>query len=313
MKKISVIIPVYKVEKFLEESVSSITSQEYKDLEIILVDDGSPDSCPKICDDLKKKDSRIIVIHKENGGVSSARNKGLDMATGDYVTFVDSDDTILTNFSKVCKYLNNCNSDIVIVPFKDVKVEEGVFELTSQNFGSLINNSDVSISSTWSKFFKRENIENLRFIQGVTVAEDKEFVIRYLTKCSNYSVINLPFYDYRDNPESVMNDKTFKLTKKLFDSTKIIWNEVQKYDVDEKLKEDIYDVFSVNLYAAFRHYGSYNKEDKKKVVTIVKENIDMFKYAKAKDKKLVYFTMRVFGVTFALKLLAFLRKLKIIK
>ena len=92
MDKISVIVPVYKTEQYLNRCVQSITDQTYKNLEIILVDDGSPDNCPEMCDQWAKKDERIKVIHKRNGGLSSARNAGLDSATGDYIMFADSDD-----------------------------------------------------------------------------------------------------------------------------------------------------------------------------------------------------------------------------
>ena len=94
MAEISVIVPVYKVEKFLERCVESLISQTYKDIEIILVDDGSPDQCPIICDRLAETDTRIRVIHKKNGGLSSARNAGMDIATGHYIGFVDSDDVV---------------------------------------------------------------------------------------------------------------------------------------------------------------------------------------------------------------------------
>lgn len=90
--KVSVIVPVYKVEKYLDRCVQSIVDQTYKNLEILLVDDGSPDSCPARCDAWAVKDDRILVIHKDNGGLSSARNAGLDIAKGTFVTFVDSDD-----------------------------------------------------------------------------------------------------------------------------------------------------------------------------------------------------------------------------
>ena len=91
---VSVIVPVYKVEKYLDKCIESIVGQTYENLEIILVDDGSPDNCPTMCDEWAQKDSRIKVIHKENGGLSSARNAGLDACTGDYIGFVDSDDWI---------------------------------------------------------------------------------------------------------------------------------------------------------------------------------------------------------------------------
>ncbi|HJA50079.1 MAG TPA: glycosyltransferase, partial [Candidatus Fusicatenibacter intestinipullorum] len=92
--KISVIIPVYNVEKYLKRCLDSVINQTYKNLEIILIDDGSTDNSGKICDEYAQKDERIIVIHKENGGVSSARNKGLDICIGDYISFIDSDDWI---------------------------------------------------------------------------------------------------------------------------------------------------------------------------------------------------------------------------
>ena len=91
---ISVIVPIYNVEKYLDKCVDSIINQTYKNLEIILVDDGSPDNCPQMCDDYAKKDSRIRVVHKENGGLSDARNAGMKVATGEYVSFIDSDDYI---------------------------------------------------------------------------------------------------------------------------------------------------------------------------------------------------------------------------
>lgn len=93
-KLISIIIPVYKTEQYLKRCVDSVLNQTYQELECILVDDGSPDEAGKICDEYKKKDARIKVIHKENGGLSSARNAGLDIAKGDYIGFVDSDDFI---------------------------------------------------------------------------------------------------------------------------------------------------------------------------------------------------------------------------
>ena len=99
-KKISIIIPVYKVECYLEECMESLLKQSYHNLEIILIDDESPDKCPQICDFYMEKDDRVKVIHKKNGGAASARNSGLDIATGDYICFVDSDDFVDSNYIK---------------------------------------------------------------------------------------------------------------------------------------------------------------------------------------------------------------------
>ena len=109
---VSIIVPIYNVEKYIKECIDSIINQTYKNLEIILVDDGSPDCCPKICDEYSKKDKRIKVIHKENGGLSSARNAGLDVAKGEYVSFIDSDDVVDEKFIETLYNLcieNNCD------------------------------------------------------------------------------------------------------------------------------------------------------------------------------------------------------------
>ena len=122
---ISIIIPVYKVEKYIYKCIDSVLNQTYKNLEIILVDDGSPDKCPEICEEYAKKDNRIKIIHKKNGGLSDARNAGLKVATGKYIGFVDSDDYIEKDMYQVL-YNNiiKTNSDISIVNLKEVKENE---------------------------------------------------------------------------------------------------------------------------------------------------------------------------------------------
>ena len=105
---VSIIVPVYKVEKYLDECVESLVNQTFRNIEIILVDDGSPDNCPKICDDWVARDDRIKVIHKSNSGVSSARNEGLKVACGEWIWFVDSDDTVeMTAIEELVKYTNS--------------------------------------------------------------------------------------------------------------------------------------------------------------------------------------------------------------
>ena len=118
---ISIIVPVYKVEPYLNKCVDSIINQTYKNIEIILVDDGSPDNCGKICDDYTKKDSRIKVIHKKNGGLSDARNYGIEASIGDYIMFVDSDDYISANMCEILlKTAKKYNADIINCNFEEV-------------------------------------------------------------------------------------------------------------------------------------------------------------------------------------------------
>lgn len=129
MKKISVIVPIYNVELYLRRCVDSILAQTYKNIEVILVDDGSPDGCPAICDDFARQDSRVKVIHKKNGGLSSARNTGLDyLLTGDYITFVDSDDWIAPDYYEYCMgLLEEHKADVAQIDYtfaSDTKVEK---------------------------------------------------------------------------------------------------------------------------------------------------------------------------------------------
>ena len=118
-KLVSVIVPIYKVENYLKQCVDSLICQKYSNLEVILVDDGSPDGCGKICDEYKEKDSRIIVIHKENGGISSARNAGLEIAKGEYIVFIDSDDYVSDSFiyEMVEEMEKSVETDLIITSY----------------------------------------------------------------------------------------------------------------------------------------------------------------------------------------------------
>ena len=183
---VSVVIPVYKTEKYVVKSVNSILTQSYKNTEIIIVDDGSPDNCPKICNDLQKSDNRIIVIHKENGGLSSARNTGIDAANGKYVFFLDSDDTLYADaVSDMVKIAEEENSDAVI-PDSYYKVFETddrtvkAYHFTEKDFSSdpkvfalnvLIGKGRASRSTAVLYSMKCIKENNLRFPLG-KISED---------------------------------------------------------------------------------------------------------------------------------------------
>ena len=176
MKKelISVIVPVYKVEQYLEKCIISIINQSYKNLEIILVDDGSPDDCPMICDRWAKKDSRIRVIHKKNGGLSDARNVGISLAKGMYVCFVDSDDYISEKFVETLyDLIISCHTDISAVRFKEVTSNNEQIEKITENEEIIIFDgedalrqlfSNVTFANyAWNKMYKRELFDDVKF------------------------------------------------------------------------------------------------------------------------------------------------------
>lgn len=227
--KISVIIPVYKVEKYLDRCLQSVTKQTYDNLEIILVDDGSPDNCPQICDEWAKKDNRIIVIHKENAGVSSARNLGLDKATGEYVTFVDSDDTIDESMYEKMMKLMKDNVDLVFCRFKFISLNgeiENVKEINITELEKDKNNVESfyyrptkyyknqnTMGSIWRVIFRNKLLKtnNLNFNTGIKIQEDKEFVLRVLNCCNGVKVLDENLYNYYQTPNSALtNSKNYK-------------------------------------------------------------------------------------------------------
>lgn len=174
---ISIIVPVYNMEQYLDRCVASILHQTYTDLEIILVDDGSSDSSPSMCDEYARQDSRIKVIHKRNGGLSDARNAGLSVATGSYIGYVDSDDWIEPNmYERMYKACIQNDAQIAVCKykavFKDRTIDKGSDETVVLSREELLNiyifehKKYVIYNSVWSKLFKRELVEDMLFPVG---------------------------------------------------------------------------------------------------------------------------------------------------
>ncbi len=213
MDLISVIVPVYKVEKFLDRCVNSIVAQSYDNLEIILVDDGSPDGCPQICDIWAKKDDRIKVIHKNNGGLSDARNAGIQIMKGEYVTFVDSDDwihkdmimSLYTHIKSeesqvsICSYERK-NMDFERNPLSGNCVSfsgtESVKKLYTPNFG-------ISFTTAWGKLYKSNLWENIRFPFG-KYHEDEFTTYKILYSARKVTYTEDKLYFYFINNESII-------------------------------------------------------------------------------------------------------------
>lgn len=202
MKLLSVIIPVYNVKPYLEKCVESIVDQTYHNLQIILVDDGSTDGSQTICDELAQKDSRIVVIHKENGGPSTARNVGMDRAKGDYIAFVDSDDWLERNMYEVLiNQLEAHDADLVACSFYECKGDEKKAVGDSKNI-SVFNTEEIFINKNqlrflvWNKVFRRSFVEKLRFVPG-QVYEDFHFCRQVFLKTKKLIYLDVPFYDYR--------------------------------------------------------------------------------------------------------------------
>ena len=229
---ISIIIPIYKVEQYLDECVTSIINQTYKDLEIILVDDGSPDSCPQMCDEWAKKDARIKVVHKKNGGLSSARNAGLKVATGEYIGFVDSDDYVDGSMYEDLMQVMNQNEKTMVVSSPIIRNTDGVFTPYKVGTYDYKDGDTMSFSeymklflgmnmdaTVWNKLYKREFIQTM-FREG---RNNEDYLFMYYNVKNLYdtdkllAVTDKAHYYYRDNAQSICHQAATSVNRLFFD------------------------------------------------------------------------------------------------
>lgn len=223
---ISIIVPVYNAEQFLDDCIESLIHQSYQDIEIILVDDGSTDSSPDICDWHSLHDSRVKVIHQNNAGQSAARNAGLRIATGQFVTFVDSDDWVDTDF---CGALLDIigDGDLAICSHQEVYKRGGQLKITESTptivhldnealwqeiFGRLNN-------AVWNKLYRRDLLEGINFPLNMYHGEDLLFNLEYISRCKRAVLSSKRLYNYYKHPGSVTSSgfssrKKFEITTK---------------------------------------------------------------------------------------------------
>lgn len=221
MPTISVIVPVYKVEAYLNRCVDSILSQTFSDFELILVDDGSSDNCPAICDEYARKDSRVRVIHQKNGGLSAARNAGIDWvfanSNSDWITFVDSDDGLAQySLERLIAETERHQTDISIgkfVRFYDGFPEEKKSACSQVKVISgreacyaLYGDDAVTYTTAWAKLYKAELFRDIRYPVG-RIHEDEATTYKVLYKASKVAVLDEKLYYYRDNPDGIMNTR----------------------------------------------------------------------------------------------------------
>ena len=202
---ISIIIPIYKVEKYLPRCIESLLAQTYKNLEIILIDDGSPDGCPQICDNYAQRDSRIIVIHQKNTGVSAARNAGLKIAKGEYIGFCDADDFVRpTMYEKLKKFIEYNEADLAICGY-DYVDEDGAKSREYVNIGDgCIDQEECYLRffdmpptirlGVCNKLYRHQMIQSLSFPFGIKGAEDALFLGTYIGRIKKAVKIDEPLY-----------------------------------------------------------------------------------------------------------------------
>lgn len=229
MEKISIILPVYNVEDYIEECLDSILKQTYSNIEVILIDDGAKDKSGEICDRYAQKDDRVKVLHKKNAGVSAARNSGIEMATGDYITFVDPDDWIDSDtIEKMLEAIKKENADISFCRFKIDIIPEDKRQFYQPADALSSNGKDaVGImirrlaygTMVWNKMFKREMIINasdnsyVKFDETLKCGEDQVWLIKVIQKANKVSYLADELYYWRVRENSAFRDEKITDTK----------------------------------------------------------------------------------------------------
>lgn len=306
--KLSIIVPVYNSEAYLDRCVHSLINQSYKDKEIILVDDESPDNCPSICDNYAKNYDFIKVIHKKNGGLSSARNAGLDIANGDYIGFIDSDDFIHKDFYKIlieeCER-NNCeismahflkfNSDNVPndIDIKDYEIK--VYDTNKIIVSDYVKMKHIFETSVCLKVYKRKIFHDIRFNENIPYLEDVYIKPETMLKSNNFAVVNLPIYYYFcDNSQSLVSNRKYKkhsnITVDIYINKVLFENKIDNIEIitQNKLFSILY-TFSkmASYYDMVLLEKSYNEiidfyEDK---ISIIRNPFVKYLYILFKNKK----------------------------
>ena len=299
---ISIIIPIYKVEDYLDQCVESVVNQTYQNIEIILVDDGSPDKSGVMCDDWAKKDPRIVVIHKKNGGLSDARNKGFEKATGSFISYVDSDDILEHEyieylyqaieekdadfseccFSKFSDIPNRNNSQKNIFPVSVLSQEECLIKFSN---GSRPYNHYV-----WNKLYKRELVDNVPFAYGYQ-SQDILFCCQIFCKSKKAAHIDNVLYHYRSRPGSASN--LFK--KQRIDALEMTYQSIEylqrhKPEYVKDLKSYYYFLAIGAVEWTFQKCPLKDQDDYINVVSIYRKKVKLtkeeWKNSSLKQKKL---------------------------
>lgn len=290
---ISIIVPVYNVEKYIEKCIESIMNQTYKNIEIILIDDGSTDNSGKICDDFAVKDNRIKVLHKKNGGLSSARNVGLDIAVGNYIGFIDSDDSVHHKMYELlykamvdsnadiaeCDHLSTNNKDTIIEIEKTFSINEytGKERLLECRFKELS-------FCVWPKLYKKESI--IRKFNEKIILEDLEWTPEIIFNCNKIVYIDMKMYIYLRRSNSITTTPLHMHKIKSYDFA-------VKYNIDyfKNRNKEVHEYFIVYyanwmIGSALNISNLHDKEEKKLFKNILKQKLKSNILILLKNKKI---------------------------
>ena len=284
--KVTVVIPIYKVEKYLNECILSVVNQTYKNLEIILVDDESPDRCPQICDDWEKKDHRIKVIHKKNGGLGYARNSGIDIATGDYIVFVDSDDYIDSSTVEECvNVVRQNNFDIICYGYKNVRDGKVIAEHPIKTIKEIFLDEEIHnillpemicstgiIKMNMSACMCFINLKLIREVnwrfssEKVVISEDVCSLLELYKNVNCVYLLNNQFYNYRINPNSISHSYDLDFYKKIEEFSRYLKSRIVDYSNYNILNKHISSLIFNYVIAYVKSVFLLSKENRKHAI-----------------------------------------------
>lgn len=320
-KKLSFVLPIYKVEAYLPQCVDSILEQATADCEIILVDDGSPDGCGAICDDYAAKFDHIRVIHKENGGLSSARNAGLEQAEGDYVLFVDSDDYIEHgSVEKILAWIDSADADLAFLLSRKV-YPDGSSEPLGENLvrSEIQGKTRLEVlqflagcpkfpASAWGKIYRRSFLleGNHWFPSDRRLSEDLQYSLDLLLTAEKFDYLDFPYYCYRQNRAgSICNTVNARY---YFDTFRFVEDAAARFGKDKKAVDE---TGALALSFAAYEYAillwqmlDMEGEDREKALGLLKQHRWVLNYGRSGRTKLVRLASSVLGLSGAAKLLA---------
>lgn len=317
MPLFSIIIPVYNVEKYLNKCVDSVLNQTFTDFEVILVDDGSPDNCPAICDSYAEKDNRVKVIHKQNGGLINARKSGLEAASGGYIGFVDSDDWIEPEMYELfAQMIEKYSPDMVLSDFyfdneKELVNSEQLFEQEFYDksalkeklypkmlFSGIYYKFGVN-PCCWSKVYKKELLKkNLPLVDGrIKMGEDAAFTYPCLLDAKSVATIKKPSYHYILNPESMTKSYDENLKEIIFLPYERIKEKCREVEIDLGNQPDYYLIYLSNFLIRNETFSKSPKSG----INLLLKNQDVISASKRVNLSLLPLHTRVFATALRLK------------
>ena len=292
---ISIIVPVYNVEKYLNECIDSIIAQTYSNIEIILVNDGSTDASGKICDEYEKKDSRIKVIHQDNAGLSAARNAGMAVATGEYLYFVDSDDYVDEKLCEKCiERFDNCNAEVIVFGFDYVDEDGNKIkdylpcpdQLSSKEMLCKLLSGNM-YDYAWNKMYKRYTFDGVVWPVGY-VWEDVATIYKVIMKIDTVAILSEALYFYRQRKNSITATMSDKALQDIFNAKITRYDNVKAFDEDI-VKGATYHI-SIAAIALYDRslWSDVNAELLQRAKDFLKDNREELEHCEDKRFKLYY-------------------------